>query len=127
MSNIACIFVAGLLALTSSAWGSEKTDHVWKRLDGTALNSAFSDAELGDGAHFNYRFHANGNIEGTEISEGARGKWRTTARELCWRWTRPRGPEECYKVERRGRAVRGFRKGVEEWLGELSPLPANAK
>ena len=35
------------------------------------------------------------------------------------RWMRPRGAEECYRVERDGAAVRLLKDGSEAWFGTL--------
>lgn len=127
MRTIGFLTILVALALTTQAKAAGKVDRPWKRLDGTALKSALNDAELGDGAHYSYRFHADGNFDGTEMGKEIRGTWHTTAQALCWRWIRPPGREECYTVERKGRELRGLRDGYEAWWGELAPLKPATK
>jgi len=93
----------------------------WKAVDGRTLQTLFVDAEYGDDVHYAYRFRRDGTFSGTEMAQDVRGKWRVRGDELCWRWTRPSGAEECYRVERDGAAVRLLKDGSEAWFGTLKP------
>lgn len=115
------ILTLGLLALLARAALAEPATQKWQRLTGAELHSAFTDAELADGAHYRYRFHPDGSFDGIEMQRKVLGRWRATAETLCWRWILPAGREECYTVARNGREVRGWRDGRESWWGELAP------
>lgn len=122
------ILLLACIAAAAQAAGSSYQDELpWQRLAGAPLRKTFSDAELGDGVHYSYRFHANGNFDGTEMGRPVRGTWRTTVRELCWLWLQPTGSEKCYTVERKGRELRGARGGYERWSGQLTPLRRGSK
>jgi len=125
MRAIRFVLMAGTFAIAASATAGNHGNTVWTRLNGSALRIAIRNAELGDGTHYAYRFHANGNFDGTEMARSVRGTWRVTAQGLCWTWIRPPGSEECYTVERMGRQVRGFRNGAEAWSGTLTPIQAS--
>ena len=93
----------------------------WKVVNGEAARSLFSDKEFGDGVHFAYRFLADGTFSGTEMGKDVRGRWRFTGREMCWKWTRPPGAEECYGVQKADAEIRLMRNGYEAWYGSLKP------
>jgi hypothetical protein len=95
----------------------------WKPVREATLRSLFVDKEYGDDAHFAYRFRPDGTFSGTEMGRDVRGAWRATGREMCWKWIRPPGAEECYRVERDGAAVRLLKNGSEAWYGTLKTLP----
>lgn len=95
----------------------------WKAVDGQAATTMFADAEYGDGVHYAYRFRRDGTFSGTEMAKDVRGTWRVRGDELCWRWTRPPGAEECYRAERDGAAVRLLKDGAEAWFGTLKRAP----
>ena len=89
---------------------------------GPQLRVLFAAKEFGDGVHFAYQLRADGTFTGTEMARDVTGRWRTTEREFCWRWTKPRGAEECYDVEQSGGEVRLLRNRSEDWYGTLKPL-----
>lgn len=91
-------------------------------VSGAELQKLFADAELGDGAHYAYRFKSDGSIAGTEMGKDVRGTWRTTARQFCWTWSKPPGSEECYEVRRQDSDVHFFRNGYEASSGTLTPV-----
>lgn len=120
MRSVLCL--ACIVSAAQAANSSHRNEPQWQRLAGASLKKAFSNAELGDGVHYSYRFHANGNFDGTEMGRPVRGTWRTSAQEVCWLWLQPAGSEECYTVERQGPEVRGARDGQERWWGQLTPF-----
>jgi len=91
------------------------------------VQKLFADRELGDGTHYSYSFRHDGTFAGFEMSKDVRGTWRSTDRQLCWTWTKPRGAEECYEVQRSGNDVRLFRHGYEALSGTLNPLRPHAR
>src|SRR3954468_4485548 len=93
-----------------------------KVVQGEALRVMFAEHEFGDGAHFAYRFRADGTFSGTEMAKDVRGTWRLRGGEICWTWTRPRGAEECYAARKSGPEVSLFRNGSEQWYGTLKPI-----
>ena len=107
--------LAGALIL----WAGAALAEDWKAVKGDALKSLFTGKELGDGAHFAYRFSADGIFFGTELGKDIRGAWRVKGNEMCWKWTRPPGAEECYGMQRDGSIVRLLKYGSEAWYGKL--------
>ena len=83
------------------------------------LKSLFAGKEMDDGAHFSYRFGADGVFSGTELGKEVRGAWRVNGKEMCWKWTRPPGAEECYEAQRDGAAVILLLNGSEARYGKL--------
>ena len=114
-SKAASFVLAALACLAAQAAEN------WKAVKGPALRSTFAGKEYGDDVHYAYRFRPDGTFSGTEMAKDVRGTWRVTDSEICWRWTRPRGAEECYRVERDGTAVRLLKDGSEAWFGTLKP------
>ena len=86
------------------------------------MRGLFKEKEFGDGVHFAYQFKADGTFTGTEMSRRVSGSWRVAKDELCWKWERPPGPDECYEVQQDGRHVRLLINGSEAWYGTLEPL-----
>ena len=117
VSRAAC-----LLLVVASCLGVEAAEN-WKAVNGQTLKRMFAGAEYGDDIHYAYRFRSDGTFSGTEMAKDVRGKWRVKGDELCWRWTRPPGAEECYRAERDGAAVRLIKDGSEAWFGTLKPVP----
>jgi len=95
----------------------------WRSIKGASLQSLFQDKEFGDGVHFAYRFEPGGTFSGTEMSREVRGSWRVRNSELCRKWQRPPGPEECYRVQQDGSRVRLMLNGSEAWYGTLQKVP----
>ena len=91
----------------------------WRNVRGVALRELFKEKDFGDGVHFAYEFKANGSFTGTEMTKSVAGSWRVRRNELCWKWRRPRGPEECYDVQQDGAHVRLLINGSEAWYGTL--------
>jgi hypothetical protein len=91
----------------------------WKPVKGDALKTLLAGKEFGDAAHFSYRFGKDGTVSGVELGKEVQGTWRANGNELCWKWTRPPGAEECYDVQRDGAAVRLLLNGSEAWFGKL--------
>ncbi len=91
----------------------------WKVVKGEAARVLFADKEFGDGVHFAYRFRTDGTFSGTEMAKDVRGTWRVVRDEMCWKWTRPPGAEECYSVQKDGAEIRLIRNGYEAWYGTL--------
>src|SRR5712691_627367 len=108
--------LCGLVALSLPALGAE--EH-WRSVTGASLQKLFQDKEFGDGVHFAYRFKPGGTFSGTEMSRDVRGSWRVTKDEMCWKWVRPPGAEECYRVQQDGSCVRLMLNGSEAWYGTL--------
>ena len=100
-----------------------RADASWQAVSGQTLQTLFADAEYGDDVHYAYRFRRDGTFSGTEMTKDVRGTWRVKGDELCWRWTRPPGAEECYGAERDGAALRLLKNGSEAWLGTLKRAP----
>jgi hypothetical protein len=90
---------------------------------GDSLAALFQGKELGDGVHFAYQFKRDGTFTGTEMTKEVRGAWRVRGNELCWKWQRPPGAEECYRVQQDGAHVRLAINGSEAWYGKLQTLP----
>lgn len=114
--SICCFTVLASLAGTACA-----QEH-WRIVNGPALGALFSDKEFGDGVHFAYQFKADGTFTGTEMSKTVSGSWRVRQNELCWKWLRPPGPDECYEVQQDGTHVRLLINRSEAWYGTLAPL-----
>lgn len=104
-----------LLALAAPA----SADEAWRSVKGAALRELFSDKEFGDGAHFAYRLRRDGTFAGTEMGKDVSGTWRVAADQVCVRWERPPGPDECYDVQADGANVRLLINGSEAWYGTL--------
>lgn len=94
----------------------------WPMVRGKALTQAFANQDFGDGVHFAYQFLDGGELRGMNMGKPAQGSWRVTGSELCWRWAKPAGPEECYQVRQQGQAVRLYLDGQEVLSGNLTPL-----
>ena len=92
--------LCGLLALVPLVPGAE--EH-WRSVKGDSLRTLFQDREFGDGVHFAYQFKAGGVFTGTEMSKEVRDSWRVSKNELCWKWQRLFGSEECYGTLQSGR------------------------
>src|SRR5215471_4594865 len=101
-------------------------DPQWRVVEGPSMQKLFADRELGDGTHYSYSFRHDGTFVGFEMGKDVRGTWRSTDRQICWTWTKPRGAEECYEVQRSGNDVRLFRRGYEALSGTLTPLRSEA-
>jgi hypothetical protein len=114
------IFAALAFALgcAPAAWADENS----KPVKAADLRPFFAEHELGDGVHYAYQFHADGTFSGTEMGKDVRGKWRFSAREMCWTWIQPPGAEECYVVRKKGAEVSLLKNGMEEWYGTLKPI-----
>jgi len=111
-------------ASPASAAGAEPQ---WRAVEGASVQKLFADRELGDGTHYSYSFRHDGTFVGFEMGKDVRGTWRSTERQICWTWTKPRGAEECYEVQRSGNDVRLFRRGYEALSGTLTPLRSEAR
>lgn len=107
--------------LVGSLWMGTALAGNWQAVEGDVVRSLFSGMEYGDGVHFAYQFRADGTFSGTEMGEDVRGTWRVTKVAMCWKWTRPPGAEECYRVQKDGAEVRLLRDGYEAWWGKLKP------
>jgi len=94
----------------------------WRDIGGQELRALFSNKEFADGAHFAYRLRADGTFSGTEMAKSVSGTWRVQDEQLCWKWRRPPGPEECYRVQQDGPHVRFLINGSEAWYGTLEKL-----
>lgn len=101
------------------------TEKPWPTLRGASLSQAFTNQDFGDGVHFAYQFLADGELRGMNMGKPAKGIWRTTSSELCWRWVKSSEAEECYQVRQQGPAVRLYLDGQEVLSGNLTPLPPN--
>jgi hypothetical protein len=126
-------YVRAILALaaiaslgTSPAWPAE-AERQWRAVEGHLVQKLFADHELGDATHYSYSFRHDGTFVGFEMGKDVRGTWRSTAQQICWTWTKPRGSEECYEVQRSGNDVRLFRHGYEALSGTLTPLRPDAR
>ena len=113
------------VASVTSALQVAAAEKPWPMARGKALTQAFSNQDFGDGVHFAYQFLDGGELRGMNMGKPATGSWRVTGSELCWRWAKPSGPEECYQVRQRGQAVRLYVEGQEVLSGNLTPLPSN--
>jgi hypothetical protein len=91
----------------------------WRSAEGAALRDLFAGKEFADGVHFAYRFNSDGTFTGTEMAKEVSGSWRVRRNEFCWRWERPPGPHECYRVEQDGSYLRLLINGAEAWYGTL--------
>src|SRR5262252_3492157 len=110
----------------SPSW-SAGPEPQWRAVERASVQKLFADRELGDGTHYSYSFRHDGTFVGFEMGKDVRGTWRTTDRQVCWTWTKPRGAEECYEVQRSGNDVRLFRHGYEALSGTLNPLRPHAR
>ena len=119
-SALASGLLCGLVALSLPVSGAEER---WREIKGASLQSLFQDKEFGDGVRFAYRFKPGGTFSGTEMSREVRGSWRVTKDEMCWKWVRPAGAEECYRVQQDGSRVRLMLNGSEAWYGTLQKVP----
>lgn len=109
-----------LYVLSSPTVAADK--EAWHAVAGNAMEALFSDKEFADGVHFAYQFRRDGTFTGTEMSKPVSGVWRVRKGEFCWRWLRPPGPSECYRVEQDTAHVRMLFNGVEAWYGTLEPM-----
>ena len=107
------------VALVASLFAASADEAHWRDVNGAALPSLFKGKEFGDGVHFAYQFKADGTFTGTEMAKEVSGSWRVRRNEFCWRWERPPGPQECYRVEQDGSHVRLLINGAEAWYGTL--------
>jgi len=110
--------ISWLTVLTCVAGSAAAQEH-WRDIKGPALASLFRDKEFGDGVHFAYQFKADGTFTGTEMAKDVGGSWRVHRDEFCWRWERPPGPHECYRVQQDGEHIRLLINGAEAWYGTL--------
>jgi len=101
------------------------TEKPWPMVRGMALTQAVTNQDFGDGVHFAYQFLEGGELRGMNMGKPAKGSWRVTGSELCWRWAKPSGPAECYQVRQQGQAVRLYLDGQEVLSGNLTPLSSN--
>jgi hypothetical protein len=115
------VALCGELAVSTTASAMEK-EH-WHSVQGASLHTLFQDNEFGDGVHFAYRFKSTGTFDGTEMGREVNGTWRVTKNEFCWKWTRPPGAEECYRVQRDGAHVRLLIDNSEVFYGTLRRTP----
>ncbi|HEY6820896.1 MAG TPA: hypothetical protein VI321_02655 [Burkholderiales bacterium] len=99
----------------------------WQAIKGEALPGFFAGRELGDDAHFAYRFAEDQSFSGTEMGRDVRGRWRVMGGKMCWKWIVPAQDEECYQVEHAGDEVRMLKNGSEAWAGRLRPAGATAR
>lgn len=114
------LLFSAMLAMSSSAPGA--TPEHWRDVKGAALRRLFSGKEFADGVHFAYQFKANGTFSGTEMSKSVSGTWRVEGADFCWKWIRPTGMQECYRVQQDGAHVRLIVNRSEAWYGTLEPL-----
>jgi len=110
-----------VLACALVLWPGSGLPQNWKAVKGEAARSLFSGKEFGDGVHFAYQFRADGTFSGTEMGKDVRGKWRVSGNEMCWKWIRPPGAEECYELQKARAEIRLMRNGYEAWVGTLKP------
>lgn len=113
------------VASTALAIQAAAADQPWPMVTGKVLGQAFANHDFGDGVHFAYQFLEGSELHGMNMGKPAKGRWRVTGSELCWHWTKPSGPEECYQVRQQGHAVRLYLDGQEVLSGNLTLLPAN--
>ncbi len=111
--------LAALFVCTATA---ASQDGQWRPIRGKALQELFADQDLGDGIHYAYQFHRDGQLTGMNMGKHERGTWKVSPSELCYAWSRRKREEECYEVRRRGNAVRLYRDGYEAFSGVLTPL-----
>ena len=109
------------ILLISAAGAAHAQEH-WRDVTGAAIAALVSDKEFGDGAHFAYQLKADGTFTGTEMAKRVSGTWRVHEDDLCWKWRRPPGPEECYRVQQDGPHLRFLINGSEAWYGTLQDL-----
>jgi hypothetical protein len=109
------------LAAALISWAGAALAENWKTVKGEAARALFAGKEFGDGVHFAYRFRTDGSFAGTEMGKDVRGSWRVMKDEMCWKWTRPSGTEECYDLQKNGAEIRLRRNGFEAWYGTLKP------
>ncbi len=120
--------ILGLLAaLSIGAASGAGQEAQWPPVRGKALQELFAGQDLGDGVHYAYQFHRDGQLTGTDMGKPARGTWKVTGAYLCYAWSGRRSEEECYEVRRRGNEVRLFRDGYEAFSGSLTPLTPSPK
>ena len=113
------------LASVISANQVAAAEKPWPLVRGKALKQVFSNQDFGDGVHFAHQFLEGGELRGMNMGKPAKGSWRVTDSELCWRWAKPLGPEECYQIRQQGQAVRLYLEGQEVLSGNLTPLSSN--
>ncbi|HZX31115.1 MAG TPA: hypothetical protein VFF03_07165 [Rhodocyclaceae bacterium] len=111
-----------MIGLIGMATADADPGNAWHRVRGDSLQVLFADQDLGDGVHYAYQFHRDGALSGMNMGKPARGTWKVTGPELCYRWNQAGSEEECYEVRRRGHDVRMFRDGYEAFSGTLTPL-----
>jgi len=109
------------ILLPRNAW-SAAPDEPWRVLRGADLARLFDDREVGAGVHYSYRFGRDGVLSGTDMGQTVHGRWRATARQLCWNRRKPAEDEECYEVRQRGAELRFYRDGYEAFSGTLAPI-----
>lgn len=98
-------------------------DGPWRAVRGKALQELFADQDLGDGVHYAYQFHRDGQLTGMLMGKSEHGTWKVVSSGLCYVWSRRKSEEECYEVRRRGNEVRMLRDGYEAFSGALTPIP----
>lgn len=112
-----------ILVLSICAVGAAAQDGPWRAVRGKALQELFADQDLGDGVHYAYQFHRDGQLTGMLMGKSEHGTWRGVPSGLCYVWSRRKSEEECYEVRRRGNEVRMLRDGYEALSGTLTPIP----
>lgn len=112
------LLVASLIGSTP-VWA---TDTDWRSVTGKNLFKTFAEHELGDNVHFAYQFKSDGTFSGYEMTKNVRGKWRTTATQICWAWIKPLAAEECFEVLKWKNNVRLFKNRYETEGGMLTPI-----
>lgn len=111
-----------ILVLSICAAGAAAQDGPWHTVRGKALQALFADQDLGDGVHYAYQFHRDGQLTGMLMGKSEHGTWKVVSSGLCYVWSRRKNEEECYEVRRRGNEVRMLRDGVEAFSGTLAPI-----
>jgi hypothetical protein len=112
--------LCALLALPLPAPAGDK-EH-WRNVRGGGLRTLLQDQQFCDGVHFAYRFRSDGTFRGMEMGRQEHGTWRIVKDELCWKWSKPPGSEECYQVQQDAAHVRLMLNGSEAWYGMLKKV-----
>ncbi|HEY6898770.1 MAG TPA: hypothetical protein VI279_16045, partial [Rhodocyclaceae bacterium] len=75
---------------------------------------------VGDGAHWAYRFAADGSLELMDLGKTHPGRWRFVGGELCLeRSERGKAQSDCYELRQSGKSLRFLRDGVPVLEGML--------
>lgn len=98
---------AGLLiavAFEATALAGTPETEGFRRLSGAQIRHALIGKHFSDNTHFSFRYRRDGQVTGKSMGREVSNTWKIVQDELCV--TQQRFGETCYRVWKRGTAVR---------------------